>query len=192
MGITADEFFEKIYRVIFTPKEFFEQKDMTVSVRLALSVIIMIALINKVSFGIFDGSIMRISFLFSLLWAIILTVSIWFFTSLFFEYIAKIFNRDGNLEKLLFFTAFAPMPYIFFAPLNLIKNIGEIGYVIATIVEVLLYFWIIFLYALAIRAAYNITISRAFMLIFIPFLSLFFAIYWLVCFISKIWYIFSI
>lgn len=192
MGITADEFFEKIYRVIFTPKEFFAQKDMTVSVRLALSVIIMIALINKVSFGIFDGSIMRISFLFSLLWSIILTVSIWFFTSLFFEYIAKIFNRDGNLEKLLFFSAFAPVPYIFFAPLNLIKHIGEIGYVIATLVEVLLYFWIIFLYALALRAVYNITISRAFMLIFIPFLSLFFAIYWLVCFISKIWYIFSI
>lgn len=192
MGITADDFFEKIYRVIFTPKEFFEQKDMTLSVRLALSVIIMIALINKVSFGIFDGSIMRISFLFSLLWSIILTVSIWFFTSLFFEYIAKIFNRDGNLEKLLFFSAFAPVPYIFFAPLNLIKHIGEIGYVIATLVEVLLYFWIIFLYALALRAVYNITISRAFMLIFIPFLSLFFAIYWLVCFISKIWYIFSI
>lgn len=192
MGITTDEFFENIYKVIFNPKEFFGQKDMTVSVRLALATIILIAVINKFSFGIFDGSVLKISFIFSLIWGVISVVILWFLTALFFEYIAKIFNRDGNLEKLLFLTAFAPVPYMFFAPLNLIKHIGEIGYIIATLIEVLLYFWIIFLYALALRAVYNITISRAFMLIFIPFLSLFFAIYWLVCFISKIWYIFSI
>ncbi len=192
MGITTDEFFENIYKVIFNPKEFFEQKDMTVSVRLALATIILIAVINKFSFGIFDGSVLKISFIFSLIWGVISVVILWFLTALFFEYIAKIFNRDGNLEKLLFLTAFAPVPYMFFAPLNLIKNIGEIGYIIATLIEVLLYFLIIFLYALALRTVYNITISRAFMLIFIPFLSLFFAIYWLVCFISKIWYIFSI
>lgn len=192
MGITTDDFFENIYKVIFSPKEFFEQKEITISIRLAIATIVLVAVINKFSFGIFDGSILKISFLFSILGTIISAVSVWFLTSLFFEYIAKIFNKDGNLEKLLFLTAFAPVPYIFFAPLNLIKHIGEIGYVLATLIEVLLYFWIIFLYALALRAVYDITISRAFMLIFIPFVSSFFAIYWLVCFISKIWYIFSI
>ncbi len=192
MGITTDEFFENVYNVIFSPKDFFEKKDINISVRLAVATVAVIALINKFTFGIFDGSVFHISFVFSLIAKIIGVIILWFLTSLFFEYIAKIFDKGGNLEKLLFLTAFSPIPYIFFAPLNILKHIGEIGYVLASISEVLLYFWIIFLYALALRAVYNITISRAFMLIFIPFVSLFFAIYWLVCFISKIWYIFFI
>ncbi len=192
MGITVNDFFENIYSVIFSPKAFFEREDITVSIRLAVVTVVFIALINKLTLGIFDGSILSVMFILSLLGSIISTVFIWFLTALFFEYIARIFDRGKKLEKILFLTAFVPVPYIFFAPLNLIKQIGEIGYIFATIIECVLYFWIIFLYALALRAVYNITISRAFMLIFLPFVASFFAINWMVCFVSKLWYIFSI
>lgn len=192
MGITVNDFFENIYSVIFSPKAFFEREDITVSIRLAVVTVVFIALINKLTLGIFDGSILSLMFIFSLFYSIISTVFIWFLTALFFEYIARIFDRGKKLEKILFLTAFVPVPYIFFAPLNLIKQIGEIGYIFATIIECVLYFWIIFLYALALRAVYNITISRAFMLIFLPFVASFFAINWMVCFVSKLWYIFSI
>ena len=192
MGITVNDFFENIYSVIFSPKAFFEREDITISVRLALVTVIFIALINKITLGVFDGSILNLMFILSLLGAIISNVFLWFLTALFFEYIARIFDRGKKLEKILFLTAFVPIPYIFFAPLNLVKQIGEIGYIFATIIEFVLYFWIIFLYALALRAAYNITISRAFMLIFLPFVASIFAINWMVCFVSKLWYIFSI
>ena len=192
MGITVNDFFENIYSVIFSPKAFFEREDITISIRLAVVTVVFIALINKLTLGIFDGSILSVMFILSLLGSIISTVFIWFLTALFFEYIARIFDRGKKLEKILFLTAFVPIPYIFFAPLNLIKQIGEIGYILATIIEFVLYFWIIFLYALALKAAYNITISRAYMLIFLPFVASYFAVYWLVCFISKLWYIFSI
>ncbi len=192
MGITVNDFFENIYSVIFSPKAFFEREDITISIRLALVTVIFISLINKITLGIFDGSILNAMFILSLLGSIISTVFLWFITALFFEYIARIFDRGKKLEKILFLTAFVPIPYIFFAPLNLVKQIGEIGYIFATIIEFILYFWIIFLYALALRAAYNITISRAFMLIFLPFVASIFAINWMVCFVSKLWYIFSI
>ena len=192
MGITVNDFFENIYSVIFSPKAFFEREDITISVKLALVTVIFIALINKITLGIFDGSILNMMFILSLLGSIISTVFLWFLTALFFEYIARIFDRGKKLEKILFLTAFVPIPYIFFAPLNLLKQIGEIGYIFATLIEFVLYFWIIFLYALALRAAYNITISRAFMLIFLPFVASVFAINWMVCFVSKLWYIFSI
>ncbi len=192
MGITVNDFFENIYSVIFSPKAFFEREDITISVRLALVTVIFIALINKITLGIFDGSILNMMFILSLLGSIISTVFLWFLTALFFEYIVRIFDRGKKLEKILFLTAFVPIPYIFFAPLNLLKQIGEIGYIFATLIEFVLYFWIIFLYALALRAAYNITISRAFMLIFLPFVASVFAINWMVCFVSKLWYIFSI
>ncbi len=192
MGITVNDFFENIYSVIFSPKAFFEREDITISIRLALVTVVFIALINKITLGIFDGSILNLMFILSLLGSIISTVLLWFLTALFFEYIARIFDCGKKLEKILFLTAFVPIPYIFFAPLNLVKQIGEIGYIFATIIEFVLYFWIIFLYALALRAAYNITISRAFMLIFLPFVASIFAINWMVCFVSKLWYIFSI
>ena len=147
MGITVNDFFENIYSVIFSPKAFFEREDITISVRLALVTVIFIALINKITLGIFDGSILNMMFILSLLGSIISTVFLWFLTALFFEYIARIFDRGKKLEKILFLTAFVPIPYIFFAPLNLLKQIGEIGYIFATLIEFVLYFWISFLYA---------------------------------------------
>jgi len=192
MGITTDEFFENIYSVIFSPKAFFERKDIKISSRLALATIIFIAAINTLAAGIFKGSITNIFYIFSFIWNIIMTVSIWFLTALFFEYIAKIFDKGGELKKLLFYTAFAPIPYLFFAPLNLLKQIGGTGYIFAVLIETALYFWIITLYALSLRGTYNLTFSRSFMLIFLPFISSFFALYWLVCFFGKMWYIFSI
>ena len=192
MGITTDNFFENIYSVIFSPKAFFEREDMTISIRLAIATLVLITVISKLASGIFDSSISNVMFIFSIIGSIISTIFLWFITALFFEYIAKIFDKGGNLARILFYTSFAPIPYIFFAPLNLLKNIDGIGYLLAANAEFLLYLWIIFLYVLAIKAVYKITLSRSFMLVFLPFIASFFAFYWIICFFQKVWYIFSI
>ncbi len=192
MGITTEEFFENIYSVIFSPKSFFERNDMKMSVRLALATIIFVAFISKLASGIIDNSIREPIFILFLIWNILKTTIFWFLTALFFEYIGKIFDRGNNFEKILFYSAFAPIPYIFFAPLNLIKTMGNLGYILSVILELIIYFWIIILYAYSLRAAYKLTISRSFMLIFLPFIGSFFAINWMIGFISKIWYIFTI
>ena len=139
MGITVNDFFENIYSVIFSPKAFFERDDLKISVRLALGTVVFIAILTKLSYGIFDNSILKITFIFSLIWHVLMTVLVWFLTALFFEYTAKIFGKDGNLNKLLFLTAFAPIPYIFFSPLNLLKNLGGTGYIISSFIEFFLY-----------------------------------------------------
>ncbi len=192
MGITTDQFFENIYSVIFSPKEFFKRDDITKSVRLSIATVAFIAVMTKTAFAAFEGGIQSWTFIFPLIWHVIVQITFWFLTALFFEYTAKIFDRGGKLSDLLFYSAFAPIPYIFFAPLNLVKNTGETGYILSTLFESILYFWIIFLYALALRKTYNLTLSRSFMIIFLPFIASFFALYWMVCFITKIWYIFSV
>ncbi len=192
MGITTNDFFENIYSVIFSPKEFFAREDIQISTRLAIFTISFIAMISQIEIGIFNGQIKSFFFIFSIFGAIFGAIIMWFLTALFFEYIAKIFEKGNQLQKLLFFTAFAPIPYIFFAPLNLVKQVGTIGYFLGTTLEFLLYFWIIYLYASALRNTYKISLSRSFMLIFLPFIASFFALYWLVGFIQKMWYIFSI
>ncbi len=191
MGITTNDFFENIYSVIFSPKAFFEREDLTISVRLALFTVIFIALITQISYGIFDKSITNFLFVFGLIAHTILTIIIWFLTALFFEYIAKIFDRGNQLSKLLFLTAFAPIPYIFFPPLNLLKNMSRTGYILGSLIEFILYLWIIILYAYSLRAVYKITLSRSFMLIFLPFIASFFAMHWTISFIAKMMYIFS-
>lgn len=192
MGITTEKYFENIYSVIFSPKAFFEREDLTISTRLAAATVALVATIAKLTSAIFDGSILNPSFILGLIFSILGSLFLWFITALFFEYIAKIFTEEGNLAKILFYTSFAPVPYIFFAPLNLIKDAGTIGYFIGSYSEFFLYLWIIFLYALALKAVYKISLSRSFMLIFLPFFASFFALYWMIGFIMKICYIFSI
>ena len=192
MGITTNDFFENIYSVIFSPKAFFERENIQISTRLAVCTVIFIATISNLAMGVLYGEIRNIVFIFSIFGTIISTLIIWFLTALFFEYIAKIFDKGGQLEKLLFFTAFVPVPYILFAPLNLLKNSGDIGYILGVNLEFLLYLWIICLYAFSLRATYNLTLSRSFMLIFLPFIASFFAISWIIGFAQKMWYIFSI
>lgn len=192
MGITTDKYFENLYSVIFSPKAFFEREDLTISIRLAVTTVILITVLSKIATSIFDGSIANMWFVPSLIWSIICAIFLWFITGLFFEYTAKIFEKDGNLSKLLFYTSFAPVPYIFFAPLNLLKSVGTFGYFLGAYCEFFLYLWIIFLYVLALKSVYKITLARSFMLIFLPFLATFFAFNWMVGFFTKIWYIFSI
>ena len=192
MGITANDFFENIYSVIFSPKAFFENKEIKISVRLALATIVFIVFFSKLTSSIFDGSISKITFITSFVWNIIWSVVVWFLTALFFEYAAKIFSYYGNLNRILFYTAFAPVPYIFFAPLNLVKQATIIGYTIGSVAEFFVYCWIITLYAYSIKSSYNISFARAFMLIFLPFVSVFFVIYWGICFFVKMGYIFSL
>ena len=192
MGITTENFFENIYEVIFSPKKFFEKEDQKISIRLALCTIIFLTIFVQLSKGIINSEITNWFFIFNLIGSIISAILIWFLSALFFEYIAKIFNQEEKIQKLLCLFAYAQVPIIFFAPLNLVKNLGLGGYILSTNIEVLLYFWILILYSFALKNTYKLTYARAFMLIFLPFISSFFALSWLVCFCQKIGYIFSI
>lgn len=192
MGITTNDFFENIYSVIFSPKAFFERQDLQISIRLAIATILFVSSVTIILGAVLSGDILSILFPFSFVFKLITALICWFLTALFFEYIAKIFDRGNKLNKILFLTAFAPVPYIFYAPLSLLKNTGDIGYVIGTIFEFFLYFWIIYLYALSLKSVYNLTNARAFMFILIPFISSFFAIYWGICFFQRMLYIFSV
>ncbi len=191
MGITINDFFENIYNVIFSPKEFFNSENIITSTRLAAGTIIFLSAFMTLITSVFTGEI-SYSLLFTVPFSVLITLSMWFLTGLFFEYTAKIFDRGGKLKEILFFTAFAGIPFIFFAPLELVKKIGQIGYFFGASIEFLLYLWIIILYVLALRAVYKITLARSFMLIILPFIAEIFAIYWIMSFNNKVWYIFSV
>ncbi len=193
MGITHKEYFENIYEVIFNPLEFFKRNDLTVSIRQAAGTVIWVSIFTVLAQAIADKSIFNNIFLgFTLILKIGLILIAWTLTGLFFEYIAKIFSRECGLNTVLFNTSFAMVPYIFFAPLDVLKQSGDTGYTIGAILQMLIYFWIIVLYANAIKKSYDISIARAFMIILLPFIGTFFAISWAIGFCMKMGYINSI
>lgn len=192
MGITSENFLENVYNVIFAPKQFFNQRELNVSVRLGLCIVIFMSVFNKIAFAISNNSISGLSFIFKIIAGIVGSLIAWFMIALFIEYTAKIFDKSGNLPKFLYLSAFAMIPKIFYAPLNLLKQAGEVGYVLSVILGFFLFCWIIFLYACAIQNSYGITLARSFMLIFLPLIAFVLAVYQFVGFYCSMWYIFSV
>ena len=88
--------------------------------------------------------------------------------------------------------AYSLFPIILFAPIQLIKPIGHTGYFLSVILELIIYFWTIYLMAKAIEITYELNFSRAVMIIFLPVVCSLIFVFWLIEFFSKIFYIFKI
>ena len=157
MGITSEEFFQNIYNVIFSPKEFFENDNQNISTRLSIGIIAIMSVLNKTAYVIASDSLIGFTYIFTLMGSIISAVIMWFITALIFEYIAKIFDKGGHLQKFLYLSAFACIPSVLFAPLHLLKHLGGFGYVLSVILSLALYLWMIVLYILAIKNTYKIS-----------------------------------
>lgn len=202
MGITLDNFFQNIYDVIFSPKAFFENENMTVSTRLAAGLVTVYALLNASMEAAFDssfsawfslfGSLSGVFFSLFIVLSIVSALTVWILTALFFEYTAKIFNQNGCMRKLLYLTAFASIPSVFLAPVNLLKQAGAAGYCISAVLTAFIFIWIVILYTLAVKSAYKITAARAFMFIFLPAAALIPALYQTAVFYSKVCYILAV
>ena len=116
----------------------------------------------------------------------------WLCSGFFFGYIAQIFCKESKIKELLKLTSYAMLPYIFIAPLEIMKNFSDTGYFFATKFEFLLFFWVIFLYASALAKTYGLKKSSAFSLIFFPIITLFFCVMWLIGTIFNLGYIYTV
>lgn len=186
-------YFHSIYKILFEPNSAFEELKQNPSTSQALITIIWVNIFLYTINYSFNPYFLNIFlYIISLFFYIISILISWFILGLFFEYIAKIFDKSGNLKTLLFLTAFSTVPWIFLAPLELLKEYGDIGYFLGLILELIIYFWTIFLYCKSLQATYNLTFSRSIMLIFLPFLSTLFAFFWIIGFFTKLSYIFTV
>ena len=172
MGITSEEFFQNSYNVMFAPAEFFNAEEKKISLRLSFCIIIAIAAVNKYAFSISDEAVYSWTFIFPLLLSIICTLFVWLLSALFFEYTAKIFDKSGHISVFLYLSAFAMIPSILYAPLNLLKQAGQAGYIISAVLSCLLCLRLLYLYVYAAKSAYGISFARAFMLIILPFAAI--------------------
>jgi len=116
----------------------------------------------------------------------------WLISALFFEFIAKIFDKSGNIRNLLMLSSYCLLPYIFMAPLELMKKFSETGYFLGTKLELLLFFWVIFLYAAALEKTYKISKTSSFLLVLLPSVAFGFGFIWLIGSIFNLSYIYTV
>lgn len=188
-----EAYFNKIYRFLFEPNVVFEEIKDSPRISQGLFTLIWVNIFVFSLKYVFTSDVLSVvAFFIKLLSTIISIVISWFLVGLFFEYIAKIFGRSGKLKSLLFLTSFAAIPWIFLAPLELLKNAGDVGYFFGVLLEVCVYFWTIYLYCKSLQVTYDLKFSRAVMLIFLPFIAMIFAFCWTIGFFAKLGYIFTV
>lgn len=188
-----EKYFKDIYQVLFDPDNAFNRlKALPCSSQAAFTII----WVNIISYSlryIFTSNFLNIiTYFFTLIFYLLGVLFSWLIAGIFFEYIAKVFDKSGKLKILLYLSSFAVIPWILIPPLELMKNTGDIGYFFSVILELLVYFWTIFLYTKALQYTYDLKFSRSIMLIFLPFAGMFFAFFWTIGFFTKISYIFTV
>lgn len=188
-----ETYFKNIYRFLFEPNEIFEELKDSPNIAQALCTLIWVNIFLFSLKYVFTGNMLNIIlYFFTLLFYLTGVLISWYILGLFFEYIAKIFDQSGKLKILLYLSSFSVIPWILLAPLELLKNVGDIGYFFGVIFELIIYLWTIFLYCKSLQTAYNLKFSRSLMLIFLPFLGMFFAFCWTIGFFTKLGYIFTV
>lgn len=188
-----NNYFQTIYKVLFEPNEAFQELKENASISVAILTLTWVnILLISIKYAFTGDFFNTLSYIFMLIFYLISTYTSWFILGLFFEYIAKIYDKSGKLKNLLFLSSFSALPWILLAPFELLKEFGDIGYFLGSILELIIYFWTIFLYCKALQATYNLKFSRSIMLIFLPFISSIFAILWIIGFFTKLSYIFTV
>lgn len=133
-----------------------------------------------------------VKYFFSMLIYIAGTAMVWFLTAIFFELLAKIFSQAGKIRMLLTLSAYSLLPYIFFPCVELMKRFSSVGYFFGTKIQLLLFLWVIIIYGRALAKTYDLKKSLAYLLVFIPTISCFFLVMWLIGTIFNLSYIYNV
>ncbi len=183
---------EQIYRVLFE-NDFREIKTGTrmhqaMGTLLWTSLFLFISKISAIK-NTFSTDIWFTIFLLEYIGGIFI---VWLLTALFFEYVMKILSKGGKLYTLLKLSAYTLLPYIFIAPFELLKKSSKMGYFWGTKLEILLFLWVIILYAKVLEDTYNLEKASSYMLIFLPVITLIFIFIWIIGSIFNLGYIYSV
>lgn len=172
-------FLENIYGILFAPKTTIEKIIETKPMWQAFTIITVLSLTSAV-LNNFNGFTSFYDFLFfvgNLLVILILSFIIWFTLTGFFEATARVFTEENRFRPLLCLVSFSLIPWIFTAPLVLLKiNIPLI--ITSTILELIIWIWSIVLLFLSVKQLYNLSTGKTWLFFAIPVIGSIVAANW--------------
>ena len=179
-----EKFMETFYGILFHPVETFRNFQCQNSYKLPLITVCIISLflflLKNPGLQFTFGTLLNIvTNTFGLIFS-------WIFFAFFIDLIARIFQQESKYTRLLTLTAFALVPWIFIAPMKLLKNINEYTSTLGSILLIGIFIWTITLQILAVSETYQIPRKNAIMIIFVPFLGGLLNIFLITDFFSKL------
>ncbi|MCR4881917.1 MAG: YIP1 family protein [bacterium] len=173
---------EILYGILFHPVETYRNVCAEKPYKFPLAIILFAALFLI----ILSNNALEMGF-FSMYSAMAFNIACyWLFFSFFIDLMARMFNIKGKYPKLLTLMAFSFIPWMFLAPLKLLKNFSELTSVIAIILLLGVWMWTIALQMLAISETYEIPRKNAIIILLIPFIGTILYFIWVADFFMKL------
>lgn len=174
--------FETVYGVLFHPVQTLRNTYTEKPYKFPLCIILFAALFLT----ILGDDALGVGF-FSMYTARVVNIACyWVFFSFFIDLMARMFNINGKYSKLLTLMAFSFIPWMFLAPLKLLKNFSELTSVVAMVLLLGVWMWTIALQMLAISETYDIPRKNAIIILFIPFIGTILYFIWVADFFMKL------
>lgn len=181
------KFLENFYGALFCPDKTFSNIKEETPIGQALGLVVIISILSIL---ITSSSYFRATGIlgmgYQVIFAAIAGIISWLFFAFFLELIATVFGQNGKMKPLLSLTAFALIPWIFLAPIELLKNTGDYGNLAAILFGLTVWLWVTILEMVAVMKTYELTFGRAFLMLIIPFLGGFLSFHWFVGFFSTL------
>lgn len=172
-------FLENIYGILFEPQITIKKIIETKPIWQAFSIIAILTLTSTI-FSDFKGLLSLYDFLFflgNLLVVLILSLIIWFTITGFFEITARVFTDEYRFKPLLCLISFSLIPWIFTAPLSLLKINLPLA-ITATLLSFGVWAWSIVLVFLSVKQVYNLSIKKTWLFFSVPILGTIVAANW--------------
>ena len=171
-----------IYGVLFHPVETFRSANCEKPYKFPLCIILFAVLFLT----ILGNDSLGIGF-FSMYMARVINIACyWLFFSFFIDLMARMFNINNKYSKLLTLMAYSFIPWIFLAPMKLLKGFSEITEVFSMVLLLGIWLWTIALQMLAISETYEIPRKNAIIILFIPFIGTILYFIWVADFFMKL------
>lgn len=177
------DFLDNFYGTLFSPRETFDRLKENPSSIQGLLIIVFISALGAIfKFEIFDGTKNMLLLSFSMFISVIGGIVSWLFFAAFLDILASIFRQPGKFKIFLPLSAYALIPWLFLAPVILLKSGGILGAILGIILGLSIWLWVIVLIFTAVMKAYEFSFPRALSVLTIPFLGSIIAFHWIVGF----------
>ena len=183
--------FNNIYNLLQTPNKALEDIKNNISLSNAIIIISFISVFNYIlHLNIYNPKSYVLIF-FEIIFTIIGSIIFWIMFCAFFGIASKVFYNDSKFIELLSTSAYSLIPLILISPLQLLKEVYIFGYILSVLLQLCVYFWVIYLFAKTLTIIYNLSFNRAYVLILLPLFCWFFGNIELGNIILKLIYLFK-
>lgn len=186
-GVNAkSSFSENFYATVFEPSGAFEQLKANPRLGQAIGVVAIVSSLNTLLNFSPDGVLSVFLLVFSVLAAAIGGLISWVFFAGFVNLLAVIFREKGNFEEFICLSAFALLPWVFLAPIELLKSGGTVLQAFGGLLGLAVWLWTVLLMGLAVAKSYNLPYPKAFLLLAVPLIAGVIGFSWMVGFFTTL------